>query len=149
MKKVIPLIMIMTTMLCGCQKQGDSTTSSYTEPHYNEVEDLHIEWKDLFNQTDNQYYAYVYSVMCTPCSMLREQVTTFARSGKAHFYFITATEDVPFVDSADQADASLGATSLEGVYCYNTPTLREITADAVTKYSRDYYEIKAFIESFD
>ena len=149
MKRIIPLIMVTTTMLCGCQKQGETTTHSYTEPFYNEVEDLHIEWKNLFNQQNDKYYAYVYSVMCTPCSMLREEVTTFARSGKTHFYFITATEDVPFVEDPDLADASLGATSLESVYCYNTPTLIEITANAVTKYSRNYYEIKAFIESFD
>ena len=150
MKKIIPLIMIMTATLCGCQKKGESnTSSSYTEPHYQEVDDLHIEWKDLFNQQNDKYYAYVYSVMCTPCSMLREEVTTFARSGKAHFYFITATDDVPFVDNADLADSSLGATLLENVYCYNTPTLIEITANAVTKYSRDYYEIKDFIESFE
>ena len=149
MKKVIPLILLSAAILCGCQKSEEPSTSSYTEPHYSEVEEMHIEWKDLFNQVDDQYYAYVYSVTCTPCSILRQEMIEFAKSGKVHFYFIYPSDDVPFVNDPDLADASLGATSLENVYCYNTPTLIEITAEAVTKYSRDYYEIKSFIESFD
>ncbi len=149
MKKIIPLILITLSSICGCQKKDNSSASSYVEPHYNEVEELHIEWKDLFNQSENQYYAYIYSVTCTPCSMLRGEITEFAKSGKAHLYFIFPNDDVPFVNDEALADASLGATSLENVYCYSTPTLIEITANAVTKYTRDYYEIKSLIASFD
>ena len=148
MKKIIPLILITLSSICGCQKKDNSSTSSYVEPHYNEVEELHIEWKDLFNQSENQFYAYVYSVTCTPCSMLRTEITEFAKSGKVKLYFIFPSDDIAFTNDETLADASLGATSLENVYCYSTPTLIEITANAVTKYTRDYYEIKSFIASF-
>lgn len=149
MKKLFVPLLIVCFALCGCTNKQGNTSSSFDGPYYKEVEDLHIGWDDLFNQKENQYYAYVYSVTCTPCSMLREEVIEFARSGKVPFYFVNPNDDIPFVNDAETADASLGATSLENVYCLSTPTLIGITDKTVTTYSRDYYQIKGFIESYN
>ena len=149
MKRFLSLLMIPISMISGCQKSNDSSSSIYQEPIYNEVEHLHIHWEDLFNQNNDKYYAYIYSVICTPCSMLREQVIDFALKEEVPFYFVNPNDDIPFTEDASLADASINATSIDQVYCYSTPTLIEITNRVITRYSRDYYEIKSFIESFN
>lgn len=152
MRKIFALLIVTSALLIGCKKQSKDTSISesiYKDPHYSEVEDLHIEWKDLFLQSQDDYFAYVYSVTCTPCSMLREQVVEFARRSDVNLYFIYPSDDVPFVKDEDLADSSLGATDIKDVYCYSTPTLIEITNKVVTKYSRSYSEIQSFIESYN
>ena len=147
MRHLFPLFMITITLLCGCNDQYQEVPPE-REPHYSEVENLHIEWKDLFSQEDEFYCAYVYSVSCVPCSMLREQVINFAKENHIKFYFIFPSGDIPFVEDPVQADNSLGASKIEDVYCYNTPTLIEITNHTISKYLRDYYEIKGYMESY-
>ena len=147
MKRLLPLVLISLFLSTGCQK-NNKNTSSFIEPHYEEVEELHIEWKDLLNQKEEQYFAYVYSVTCTPCSMLRAEVISFAKEKKTNFYFIYPSDDIPFTKDENLADASLGKNRIEDVYCYSTPTLIGIDNKTITKYSRDYYEIKGFIESY-
>ena len=143
------LLLLIPLILCsGCKKQNNEQSSSFSSPHYNEVEELHIHWNDLFLQKDNEYYAYVYSVTCPPCSSLREEVITFAKSGRISFYFIYPSDDVPFIEDMELAESSLGATEIEDVYCYSTPTLIGITNKTITYYSRDYYNIKNQIESY-
>ena len=141
---ILPLLVAFAT-LCGCSNIVTSS-DEYREPHYNEVENMHIEWNDLFNQSQDNYYVYVYSVACTACSMLREDMVKFAKKEGQHFYFIYPSDDITFTDDEDVADASIGATSIENVNIYTTPTLMEITNKTVTYYSRDYYQIKALIE---
>ena len=146
MKRLLSIFALPIVLLSSCNKQKEPIEPD-KDPHYEEVENLHIHWEDLFKQEDDKYYAYVYSVTCVPCSMLREQVTTFAQSGKVKFYFIYPSDSVPFVEDPTIADGSIGATSIENVYCYSTPTLIEINEHTITSYSRDYYEIKNFMES--
>ena len=148
MKHIFGIVITVLIALAGCGK-NKGATSSYNEPHYNEVEEYHIEWKELFNQDNDSYYAYVYSVTCTPCSMLREEIINFAKGHYVNFYFIYPSDDISFTEDSSIADASLGKSSINDVYIYTTPTLIGITNKTITSYSRDYYEIKAFIESFN
>lgn len=147
MKRFLLVILTAFSALVGCQKQ-EEPSSSYKEPFYNEVENLHVEWANLFDQEDEVYYTYVYSVTCTACSYLREDIISFAKSGKVNFYFVFPSEDISFVDDPEVADASLGATKIEDVNIYTTPCLMEISDHVITKYTRDYYEIKSFMESY-
>lgn len=149
MKRIIALLVLSSTMLVGCQKGNDTSSSSHRyEPYYKDVENLHIEWNDMFNQSDDKYYVYAYSVTCTACSMLREEIIDFAKASYVNFYFIYPSDDINFVDTEEEAYASKGATAIENVSIYTTPTLIEITNRTITDYTRDYYEIKHFIESF-
>ena len=97
MKRLLPFVLLPIFLLAGCQK-NNKNTSSFIEPHYEEVEELHIEWKDLLNQKEEQYFAYVYSVTCTPCSMLREEVINFATAANGGRNINTQT--VPFSPAA-------------------------------------------------
>lgn len=150
MKWFLPLFLVLTCAFSGCSKkepEKEGSNTNYEEPHYNEVEDLHIHWGCLFNQLDDKYYAYVYAVTCTPCSYLREKVTGVAKSGKIKLYFVDPNDDIPFTEDMDLAMSSLGKEKVEDVYCYSTPTLIEITNKVVTLYTRDYYEIDNFLDS--
>lgn len=146
-ERLLSLLLIPLTLLTSCQKSEDSSIkdSDFT-PYYNEVEDLHINWKDIFLMENEIYRIYVYSVTCTPCSMLREKIINYALKEGNNLYFIyPSDEDVPFVDDEELADSSLGATSIENIYCYSTPTLIEINNKVVTYYSHDYYQIEAYV----
>ena len=151
MRKLLPLILLVPFSLCGCQKKGQEKQeepSEHVEPHYNEVENLHINWSDLFRQSEDTYYAYVYFVTCTPCSYLREKVVGVAQSGKTHLYFVMPSDDVPFTSDLDLAMSSLGKKDVKDVYIYSTPTLIEITDKAISLYTREYSEIDNFLNSF-
>ena len=143
----LPLLLLVLT-ISGCQKSQKSSSTSYQGPIYEEVSQLHIHWDDLFNQEQEKYFVYVYSVTCTPCSMLREEIIDFSLNSGVNFYFVNPNDDIPFVDDAAIADASINATSIENVCCYSTPTLMEIKEKVITYYSRDYYEIKELIDSY-
>ena len=151
MRKLLPLILLIPFSLCGCEKKEQEKKEEpeqYVEPHYNEVEDLHINWSDLFNQSETTYYAYVYSVTCTPCSYLREKVTEVAKSGKTSLYFVMPSDDVTFTTDLDLAMSSLGKEDVKDVYIYSTPTLIEITNKVISLYTREYSEIDNFLNSF-
>ena len=151
MRKLLPLILLVSFSLCGCkekEQEKNGEPAERVEPHYNEVEDLHINWLDLFNQNEGTYYAYVYSVTCTPCSYLREKVTAVAKSGKTFLYFVMPSDDVPFTTDLDLAMSSLGKEDVKEVYVYSTPTLIEITNKVISMYTREYSEIENFLNSF-
>ena len=134
MKKIL-LFLLPITLLSGCQKNNEP---SHKEPHYQEVEEYHIEWKDIFSQQQDKYYVYVYSIACPQCSALREDITNIAKKGFAHLYFVYPDDDIAFTRNEEEADNSLGASSLENVYIYTTPTLMEFTNKEITSYTRDY-----------
>ena len=147
MKRLLSLF-LLSTLLIGCNKQNNTETS-HNEPHYAEVEELHIQWNDLFSQSEALYCAYVYSVSCTLCSYLRKDIVEFAKSNSIPFYFIYPSDDIPFVSDPAIADSSLGAKRIEDVYCFSTPTLIEIKDKEVINYLRDYYDIKDYMKRFE
>lgn len=147
MKHFFALLFIPLLTLSQC---GDNnTTSAHREPHYEEVEDLHIEWDDLFSQNNDKYYVYFYGIGCGYCSALREDMTSLARSGKETIYFMYPSDDVQFTDNLSIAVNSLGATSIEDVYLYSTPTLMKIKNKTITEYIREYNTIRDFIDSYN
>ena len=151
MKKLLSLLLVLASLFGRCSKQEEEKkeeTQTYIEPHYNEVEDFHIEWTNLLDQQEDDYYAYVYNVTCSPCSSLREQITGLAKSGKVKIYFVMPSDDIPFTDDLELAESSLGAFTVQNVYCYSTPTLMQITNKIVSMYTRDYSTIKNFLDSF-
>jgi|GEM_PF-6953436 len=149
MKHHILMLLLSSSLLCACNNTETAVSSSRapSKPYYEEVESYHIHWDDLFAQEGNPYYCYIYGLACNACSSLREQATTLAQSSNIPFYFIYPNDDIPFVEAPAIAESSLGATTLDGVSCYSTPTLIEITDHTVTEYLRDYYQIKDFIEA--
>ena len=147
MKRFIVLLLPLI-LLVGCRQKNNEEQSSKKDPFYNVVEDLHIEWKDMFLDKEEPFYVYVYSITCPPCSSLREQVVNFAQADYVPFYFVYPSDDIVFVDDVETAENSIGATRIEDVSIYNTPTLIGISNKKVTSYTRDYYAIKNFIESY-
>ena len=149
MKKLLSLLLLIPFTFSGCNKksQEEENKTTYKEPIYQEVENLHIEWKDLFNQKEDKYYAYFYSVTCSWCSYLRPDITEIAKSGKETIYFVYPSEELPFTEDLDVAMSSLGKDKIEDVYLYSTPCLIEITNKIITMYTRDYYEIENFLNS--
>ena len=151
MRKLLVLLLLAPFVLSGCnqkpQEEPKEEDTAYVEPHYNEVDDLHINWRDLFNQKEDKYYAYVYFVTCTMCSNIRPLITSVAKSGDISLYFVYPSEEIPFTDSEEQSASSLGKDKVEDVYIYMTPTLIEITNKVITMFTRDYYEIENFLNS--
>ena len=145
MKRILPLLLVSISLLSSCGNTEETSTSSSKGPYYLEVENLHIEWKDLFNQ-NNIYFVYIYSLACYTCSMLREDVINYALKEDTNMYFVYPEDDIPFTDDETLAKASLGATSIENVYCYVTPTLIEINNGVVVTYLNDYYQIRDIVK---
>ena len=143
------LVLLLSSLLCACNnvEAPVSSSSQNNGPLYLEVEDLHIHYEDLFAQQGSPYYCYIYGLACQACSSLRESIVNLARIESIHFYFIYPNDDIPFAETPSQADASLGASDIQDVYCYSTPTLIEISDHIITQYLRDVAEIQNFIEA--
>ena len=149
MRKIFSLLLLIPFAISGCKEKPkeEEKDTPYKEPIYTEVEDLHIEWKDLFNQKEDKYYAYFYYITCSWCSYLRPNITEVAKSGKETIYFVYPSEELQFTEDLDVAMSSLGKDKVEDVYLYSTPCLIEIKDKVVSMYTRDYYEIENFINS--
>jgi len=147
--KHLTLLLASLSLLVGCSNKQEinDKESTFHEPRYGEVENLHIHWNDLLNKEDDVYYVYVYSVYCTQCSRLREKIVNFAKSNIVKFYFIDPDDDIPFTEDESLIEKSLGANKIEDVYCYILPTLIGISKHEVNYYSKDYNEINDFIDS--
>lgn len=153
MMKRLVILLLPLILLGGCREKEETKKEeeehiSYREPHYNEVENLHIHWSDLLTKQDGTYYAYVYSVYCTQCSYLREKIVNFAKSNVVPFYFVDPNDDVAFTDDMTLVENSLGASKLEDVYIHMTPTLIGISDHVVSFYAKEYNEINSFIDSY-
>lgn len=145
MKRILPLLFVSISLLSSCGANEETSASTSKKPYYIEVENLHIEWKDLFNQNNN-YFVYIYSLGCYTCSMLREDVINYALKEDTNFYFVYPEDDIAFTNDEELAKASIGATSIENVYCYVTPTLIEINNGIVVTYLNDYYQIRDIVK---
>lgn len=147
MKHIFTVFIVLFTLLNQCS-QNNKEQEEKKEPHYVEVEEYHINWSDLFVQEDDTYYVYVYSIACVYCSQIREKITDLAKKELVDLYFVYPSDDITFINDEEKAYSSIGASKIEDVYIYTTPTLMKISDKIIEEYTRNYDEINAFLDSY-
>ena len=120
----LPLLISLT----GCQSstlsavESESFLSLLSEHNYDEIETKNILWDDLFDQTSDDYYVYVYSKTCSHCNNIKDTVIETALNYE-NFFFVNFNQDIPILESID---TTIGAKEVDDVGILGTPTLLEI-----------------------
>ncbi len=128
MKKL--LFLCACLLLTACQKQ--ETSSEYSiliEYDYQDVEHLHIEWKDILSQERYNYFVYIYSLTCGHCKEVKPYILNAALNSDKQFYFVTYTKEIPIITNAE---LNIGVTYYEKLGIIGTPTLFEIESGMVS-----------------
>lgn len=108
------------------QKQLDIKSNNsveITQNHdYNDVKNKTINFDEIFKQKNEQYFVYFYSLTCSHCSLIKNQMIEYGLNHE-NIYFVQASEDVKISESTDSV---VGATSIEEISILGYPSLLEI-----------------------
>ena len=130
MKKILKLCLPAVMMLVGCNERIEISSQSEIAYDYDLVSDKHIEWKSIFEQEDNNYYVYIYSMTCGHCRIIKDDVISYALSHD-NFYFVIYSASIPLINNRDLA---IGKDSIYGLGIMGTPSLFEINSHIITNY---------------
>ena len=120
------LLLLLTPLLAGCQQTpSEVVVEEETEPlDYDDFQDLHLEWKNLFFPAKSQYFVYIYSISCGHCNRIKKEVLSFVNVNKESFYFVEFSGEIPTKTNVAE---TLGKEKVEEISILGTPTLLSIT----------------------
>ena len=108
------------------QKQLDYKSNNSVEiihnHDYSEIKNKTINFDEIFDQKNEQYFVYFYSLTCSHCSLIKNQMIEYGLSHE-NIYFVQASEDVTITENTDSV---VGATSIEEILILGYPSLLEI-----------------------
>lgn len=129
MKKTIYLLLLAAFALTGCEQspsffpsKPSSSTTEIVEHDYREISSQKIDWNDMFNQGQNEYYIYFYSLTCAHCKNLKNEVIEYALKND-NLFFIEASEKVVIVEDVN---FTIGSTSISEMGILGYPSLVKI-----------------------
>lgn len=126
MKKLFLNLIAIAILLTSCsQKNKDEMIYDYSN-----VKNLIIDWKQIFDITDNNHFVYIYSETCGYCNQIKQEVITFALKSN-NFYFVTYSKGIPIIENRyDVIDKS----DLEGLGIIGTPSLFYVVDYKISQY---------------
>ena len=119
-KKLLSLTFILLTLLSSC---SITNHSDLIYEDYNQLEEYQITWRDLFLQSNSEYFVYIYSLSCLHCQNIKEEVINFVISEKYPTYLIEYTKDIPISNNVEDC---IGSSSYVEVTIKGTPSLLQI-----------------------
>ena len=141
MRKIFTLLFVFFT-LESCQKPVNSRIfSSFSSFETVEIKHAEINWVNLLEQSEEDYYAYIYSETCYYCKKIKEEVEEFSKVKKT--YYVLFNEDVPI--SSERGDL-IGVDDISSLYILGTPTLFHIVDKKVKDCFIGFNEIQAYIK---
>ena len=121
----------LSLCLLSCQSTSNSQETTYILPKhdYSEIIDKTIKWNDLFNQGQLLYYVYIYSVTCSHCQNIKDEIISKSLE-LDNFYFIEYKKDIPIIKNAS---LTIGMNDIKDIGILGTPTLIWILDKEVAK----------------
>ena len=115
-KKIYFSCFILLSQITSCyqsKKEVDFISSStYIFSSVNCFEDS-IEWGDILEQKEDEYFAYIYSETCYYCNIIKPKICHFCGEIDEKMYFIKFDESIPIGANFDDV---IGADSLEKLF---------------------------------
>ena len=119
-KKLLSLTFILLTLLSSC---SITNHSDLIYEDYNQLEEYQITWRDLFSQSNSEYFVYIYSLSCLHCQNIKEEVISFVISEKYPTYLIEYTKDISISNNVEDC---IGSSSYVDITIKGTPSLLQI-----------------------
>ncbi len=127
-------------MLVSCTNTK-KTVPETKEPDYSIVETF-IEWKDIFNQQEADYFVYFYSTTCAHCRNIKQDILSLYLSEKINLYFICMDK---IDDRYSNQYEIIGVCDSNKLYILGTPFLIEVKDYRVYQYYAGEKAIKEFL----
>lgn len=98
----------------------DTRVSSHS---YEEISDRKIYWSEIFKQQEPGYFVYFYSLSCSHCESLKDDIIGYSLSIEEKMYFVESSPEV-VVD--ENLSKNVGVDSLDQLGIKGYPTLLRI-----------------------
>lgn len=129
MNHKILFIPLASIILTGCvsflpKKEESREDKTIQEIHheYDEISDIKIFWSDIFKQSDNEYYIYLYSTTCSHCNSIKDEMIEFALNSTTPIYFIQSSSEHNIAELG-----TINVKELSSLYIRGYPTLLKVT----------------------
>ena len=137
MKKLF--LVFLSLLIIGCANRKSS--ASIPELDYSIVK-THINWIDIFNQQEVDYFVYFYSTTCAHCRNIKQEMLNYYLSEKSYLYFLCMDK---IDDRYKQPYDLTGICDSNKLYIFGTPFLIEIKNYKVYQYYAGEKSILEFI----
>ena len=137
MKKLFLVFLSLLFIGCSNNKSG----ASITELDYSIVK-THINWIDIFNQQEVDYFVYFYSTTCAHCRNIKQEMLNYYLSKKSYLYFLCMDK---IDDRYKQPYDITGICDSNKLYIFGTPFLIEVKNYKVYQYYAGEKSILEFI----
>ncbi len=123
---------ILTLIISGCNSQfppenNNQPEQEIIEEHdYHEVEHLRIFWSEIFKQSGDTYYVYLYSETCSHCSSIKNVMIDKALKDDETIYFVSSSFEHNIADTG-----STGVKEISKLYIRGYPTLLKLEEKTV------------------
>ena len=136
--QIIHILPIFT--LCSCDDSysthmsnpiSSSSPSSVSEisHSYDEVSYRKIYWSNIFTRPEDNYYVYLYSLTCSHCASIKNQMIEYTLSNVSTIYFIESSPEINIDSKID----CVNVESLNDLTIKGFPTLLVLDNHVVTK----------------
>ncbi len=137
MKKLF--LVFLSLLFIGCTNSKSS--ASIPELDYSIVK-THINWIDIFNQQEVDYFVYFYSTTCAHCRNIKQEMLNYYLSEKSYLYFLCMDK---IDDRYKQPYDITGICDSNKLYIFGTPFLIEVKNYKVYQYYAGEKSILEFI----
>jgi len=142
MKKILLLsLLLLLTNSCSVQLENHSLYESIEQESSFEVSRKNTVWGEMLNQSEQEYYAYIYSETCGYCRKIEPEIKKYSQTYIV--YFIERSDDIPI--ASERGDLT-GVDDINSLYILGTPTLLEISDKKVKNCYIGFYEIQEHIK---
>lgn len=141
MRKFFVLLAILFSIsVKTCEEKGEEKTYDYDD-----FTELKISWKNLFSPAKSQYFVYFYSVYCSHCNNVKDDILPLIYANKEYFYLMEYKPEIPI-----EIDAylTIGKSQLDEIWILGTPSLIGIVDGAVNLNIGGEKSIKDFVTNY-
>ena len=132
-------LVFLSLLFIGCTNRKSGT--SIPELDYSIVK-THINWIDIFNQQEVDYFVYFYSTTCAHCRNIKQEMLNYYLSEKSYLYFLCMDK---IDDRYKQPYDITGICDSNKLYIFGTPFLIEVKNYKVYQYYAGEKSILEFI----
>lgn len=118
-------LVIFLSILKSCSSSSisipccDSEISHITNHNYSEINQYKISWKNTFSQAKTSYFVYFYSLTCSHCEQLKNDIIEYALDNQ-NIYFCQNSEEIII---SEDVYSTIGISSYEHLSILGFPSL--------------------------
>ena len=124
-------------MGCSTPKTSEKVTYDYDDIQ------THIEWNEVFSQSDSDYLVYFYSLTCGHCKEIKEDILSYYFKNKPVMYFVETSnsKDARFGPGGEL----IGIGDVDNFFIFGTPFLIRVITKKVSEYYSGVKQITDYI----